>query len=405
CSVVSGGSPTLSWNAPNATSCTASGGWSGAKAAPSGSQVVGPLSANTTFTLTCSASGYSNGADSVTATIIANQDPIGVFDGVFEPGNLAGWGFDPDSSTQSIYVHIYVDGPAIPPYSNFVAQVLANQPSPDVNAAYGITGNHRLAWTIPSQFRNGVAHTYYLYLINAQQPGNNPQALGSPKTYTFPKPNLTNVVITEPDYCSSGPAATVTWNYNDGPLGSTAQSQYQVQIDNQPAFNSPEVDVTNSGGSTTFISPPLSWNTTWNARVRAWDGDNNVSDWVLATCSGPNCIGGNQWKTPQHAYPDNIDFTWSPIKPIINQSVLFTSLAQCFDNSNNPVTCATYNWNFGDGVVLSGNYQTTTHTFPEEKAYSVSHSVIDQQGNTCPQIVKSVVVQKPIPDWKEVLPR
>ncbi|OYV62869.1 MAG: hypothetical protein B7X03_03935, partial [Parcubacteria group bacterium 21-58-10] len=51
-SVVSGGSVSLTWSGGNVSGCTASGGWSGSKGV-SGSAVVGPLSANAVFTLTC----------------------------------------------------------------------------------------------------------------------------------------------------------------------------------------------------------------------------------------------------------------------------------------------------------------------------------------------------------------
>ncbi|MDP2324904.1 MAG: hypothetical protein Q8N51_12875, partial [Gammaproteobacteria bacterium] len=53
------GSSVLSWSASNATSCTASGAWSGSKSV-SGSQSVGPLSASSTYTLSCTGSGGSN---------------------------------------------------------------------------------------------------------------------------------------------------------------------------------------------------------------------------------------------------------------------------------------------------------------------------------------------------------
>jgi hypothetical protein len=53
-----GGSVSLSWSADNADGCTASGGWSGSLAT-SGSQNVGPLSAGTTFSLSCSGPGGS----------------------------------------------------------------------------------------------------------------------------------------------------------------------------------------------------------------------------------------------------------------------------------------------------------------------------------------------------------
>jgi hypothetical protein len=63
------GSTTLQWTATDATSCTASGGWSGAKSV-SGSETVGPLAANTTFTMTCTGAGGST-AQSATVTIAA----------------------------------------------------------------------------------------------------------------------------------------------------------------------------------------------------------------------------------------------------------------------------------------------------------------------------------------------
>ncbi len=57
-SVASGSTSQLTWNASNATSCTASGSWSGTKAA-SGTQSTGALTANASYTLTCTGSGGS----------------------------------------------------------------------------------------------------------------------------------------------------------------------------------------------------------------------------------------------------------------------------------------------------------------------------------------------------------
>lgn len=64
-SIASGGTATLTWSSTNATSCTAAQGWSGAKAT-SGSEQVGPLSANTSFQLTCTGAG---GSATQTATV------------------------------------------------------------------------------------------------------------------------------------------------------------------------------------------------------------------------------------------------------------------------------------------------------------------------------------------------
>lgn len=75
--VSSGGTATLTWSSTNADSCTASGGWTGLKA-PSGVESVGPLTGNTTFTLTCTGSGGSAaiGGKSSTPIQILTSPPV-----------------------------------------------------------------------------------------------------------------------------------------------------------------------------------------------------------------------------------------------------------------------------------------------------------------------------------------
>ena len=51
-----GGSVTLTWSSTNTSTCTASGAWSGSRAA-AGSELVGPMDAASTFTLSCSGAG------------------------------------------------------------------------------------------------------------------------------------------------------------------------------------------------------------------------------------------------------------------------------------------------------------------------------------------------------------
>jgi len=70
-SVASGGRVTLTWSSSRADRCSASGGWSGDRPT-SGSESVGPISRDTTFTLSCS--GDSGGAvQQVTVTIDQGQ--------------------------------------------------------------------------------------------------------------------------------------------------------------------------------------------------------------------------------------------------------------------------------------------------------------------------------------------
>lgn len=55
-SVTTGDSVTLSWQSANATSCVASGGWSGSKTT-SGQETIGPLQQAQSFSLSCSGAG------------------------------------------------------------------------------------------------------------------------------------------------------------------------------------------------------------------------------------------------------------------------------------------------------------------------------------------------------------
>jgi hypothetical protein len=70
-SIVSGSSTTITWSSVKATSCTASGNWSGTLAT-SGTQTVNPTTVGSdTYTLTCSNAGGMSPASSVTLTVTA----------------------------------------------------------------------------------------------------------------------------------------------------------------------------------------------------------------------------------------------------------------------------------------------------------------------------------------------
>jgi YD repeat-containing protein len=64
-SVASGASSTLTWSSTNATTCTASNGWTGTKAT-SGSQTITNITVGSTYTITCTGTGGSaNDSDTV----------------------------------------------------------------------------------------------------------------------------------------------------------------------------------------------------------------------------------------------------------------------------------------------------------------------------------------------------
>ncbi len=70
--VASGTGSTLAWNSTNATSCAASGGWSGSRGI-TGTSATGPLTTTTLYTLVCTGSG---GSASSSASVTVNPPPV-----------------------------------------------------------------------------------------------------------------------------------------------------------------------------------------------------------------------------------------------------------------------------------------------------------------------------------------
>ncbi|NOY63571.1 MAG: hypothetical protein GXP10_10575, partial [Gammaproteobacteria bacterium] len=80
-----GGTTQLSWSASNAQSCSASGDWSGAKAVSSSSTTIGPLTTNSSYTLTCSGAG---GSTSSTVSISVAAPPAPALDFAATPSSV-----------------------------------------------------------------------------------------------------------------------------------------------------------------------------------------------------------------------------------------------------------------------------------------------------------------------------
>ncbi|MEJ2612625.1 MAG: hypothetical protein P8179_21840 [Candidatus Thiodiazotropha sp.] len=98
---------------------------------------------------------------SAVTTAASGNKPIGYFDWVspkehyydfLQPHSnitryAAGWAYDPDKPSQSVWVHFY--GKTTGPAYTYVGAVYANRSRPDVNRAKGITGNHGWYTVVP----------------------------------------------------------------------------------------------------------------------------------------------------------------------------------------------------------------------------------------------------------------
>ncbi|MBO0779177.1 MAG: hypothetical protein J2P37_10160 [Ktedonobacteraceae bacterium] len=113
---------------------------------------------------------------------VQHWKPIGTLDTVTRDGIVAGWTLDADHPTQTLTVHIYVDGEA-GKGGRFLAAVPAGLPRSDVNKVTGYAGNHGFSWYIPARYHQYAKgkHTFYAYAIDPDG-GVNPLLNGSPKT-------------------------------------------------------------------------------------------------------------------------------------------------------------------------------------------------------------------------------
>lgn len=210
-----------------------------------------------------------------------------------------------------------------------------------------------------------------------------------------------NISATQPNYCISGPAVTISWSYSD-PSGAP-QGAYQVQVDDQGSFGSPEVDSEKviCVNCRSYFSGQgyLVFNANYKARVRVWNSYDIASGW---TESG-------SWKTPAHAYPNvnsPYQFSWSPRNPLTDALVKFTDRT-LFDPQSSDKQ---WLWTFipSGGGPGSSMTQNPSYSFNQPGFYRVTESARDNAlpaGQYCVGSTQTINVQKPVPIWKEVLPR
>lgn len=392
-SIAYNGSATLSWTSTNATSCTASNGWSGGKAT-SGSESTGSLTSDTTYTLTCDGPGGS-ASDSVTVTVLGLPTlSVGL---TANPST----GSAPLSSVLTATVGGTATGTINYSFwwncsntSNSVATVESDPacgalPSPAGGSCLSNANGYKCLG-VNTNPQSTTAHTYNsnsTAKVIVERDIATPAEARTSVTISSPPPSASGVIVTPPNYCASGPAATVSWTYSD-PMGSP-QSAYQVQIDNNASFVSPEV---NSGkvlsGSTAYFSGTgiLQFNTNYNVRVMVWNSSDTSSPWS-------STVG---FSTPNYAYPQ-VGFSFFPANPPINEPVQFTDATTFY--APGP---AAWNWLFGDAG--SSALQNPTHTYTTQGSYGATLTATDNASQSC-SLTKPVNIQQAIPVWKEVAPR
>jgi len=373
-------SATISWTSSNTDSCSISpGGWTGTSG--SGYE-TGPLTQSQyTYTATCTGAANQQATDLVTITV--NNAPTPTCSLSVDNSSLA--------------------------WNNTGTTLRWTSNGNPLTTALNASGNWSGSKTPLASGSEGTGHLEpgnYSYTLTGVGPGGN-TTCGSGAvsvSVTAPTPTASNISATQPNYCVTGPAATIGWTYSDA--SGSPQTKYQVQITNTGSFTNPIIDsgvVTSSG--TSFYSGPLQFNVTYKARVMVWNTYNNPSAWET--------MSGN-FKTPSYAYPQ-VGMSWTPKKPPKNTPVQFTDRTVFGGGNTNSRNWA---WTFGDGGTSSS--QNPTHTYTTENSFLLTLTVTDAAGQTCgttgygtiqgldPAICNAncgINVQKPIPSIKEVAPK
>jgi bacillopeptidase F (M6 metalloprotease family)/subtilisin family serine protease len=109
-----------------------------------------------------------------------------------------------------------------------------------------------------------------------------------------------------------------------------------------------------------------------NATITVWARDAS-GNYAEANATGRLTVVAGDGTVPNEA--PTASFTYAPAAPRRNQNVTFTSTATDADG-----TIVTYIWDFGDGTTGSG--KTATTKFKKAGTYTVTLTVIDNQGAT-----------------------
>ncbi|MBI4708907.1 MAG: PKD domain-containing protein [Candidatus Portnoybacteria bacterium] len=212
-----------------------------------------------------------------------------------------------------------------------------------------------------------------------------------------PPPTASNLQITQGNYCSI-PSHNFSWDYS----GASAQSKFKIQADTSQSFDTAalvDIEYSSVNENTSILaqsnplpgSDALNYSTTYYWRIKVWDNADPAleSEWFQ--------YPGTFITDPQ--YPI-VDFTWSPEKPIINESATFNSGGTSFPAGPAP---SPWLWDFPDDIPDSTDPNpAVTFTVKNPSTKDVTLSATDSNDHTCS--VTKQVRTKAKPKWREILP-
>lgn len=206
-----------------------------------------------------------------------------------------------------------------------------------------------------------------------------------------PLPNQSPTATTQGEnwnYCLSSSQPILNWSFSDPDPGDT-QDAYQVQIDNNSNFSSPEVDtgqVLSDSKSYTPLPNVLSFAFTYYWRVKVRDSKGAWSGWSNT----------DNFDMPLHRYPSP-DFSWSPSNPTIGELVQFTDQTSFYNGASS------WSWSFESALPANSSQRNPQVVFLLPGQKTVTLQATDSAGYSC-SWSKEVKVTLGLPKWKEVVP-
>ncbi len=199
-------------------------------------------------------------------------------------------------------------------------------------------------------------------------------------------------VIEPSSYCGS-PSIAITWPelLLSHPY---PQSAYQIQVDNNSNFSSPEFDTNKIISTTTeYTTSQIGYGSTSYIRLRLWNSLDLQSNWSNGVAFTPPAQ-----KPPIplfHNVPD-------PISK--NTQISFA------DDSITPGTIVSWIWNFNCTITSqcqssTASIQTPNNKFYQNDLYKIDFDVTDNIGQTCSITKFKKIGNTNNPQWIEVNPR
>lgn len=378
-----GQSSTLTWSSTNATSCTASGGWTGSKSVSAGThtQTVTPTANNTsttiTYSLVCSGAGGTSNLVSVRIEVIIGR--IYIFR-VDQTGNnfMAGTQAKIDANEQTLSVAhpaSFTDitlgahtayATDLAGYDEYVAQCVDSLP---------VTGyTPALCSPNPNSYsKTGVtcANGFCSVSVNVNK-GQNSKVFFK---YVPIATDVTPVNITPSNKFTINDAIKVTGNAvnvrNSPSTSATLSTTPQKTPNPQPLNATGKIANPPSGKNPTLANDYWWWYVNYDSGADGWSVENYLTKYTPVTILSPSI-------TVSSAGTGDI---------LIDPSLTSTSNAIFAANVTGGSGQYKYYWNFGDrsvsnGSVLQGNQDTMGHRYSTAGTYTISVYVIDSNNRT-----------------------